>query len=107
MDTAFNEGFVSRRSSVQAKQTAAGGKVSFAETPADGGQNKENDQPVAEPGNDNCPVAQSESVPAPQQQSYNNAKDPDTDDDGDDGHAKIIPWRAQLRKTNSTLNLLE
>ncbi|CAG9788550.1 unnamed protein product [Diatraea saccharalis] len=29
------------------------------------------------------------------------------DDDGEDESAKIIPWRAQLRKTNSKLNLLE
>lgn len=31
--------------------------------------------------------------------------DPVKDDDSDDG--QIIPWRAQLRKTNSKLNILD
>lgn len=81
-------------------------KVTFADTAADG-QNKENDQPAV----DDESVADTDeklSVPQPplQQQQHvsnNNAKDADSDD----GLAKIIPWRAQLRKTNSTLNLLE
>jgi len=71
------------------------------------GQNKENDQPTV----DDESVAEIDEKPSapqspsqPQQQvSNSNAKDADSDD----GLAKIIPWRAQLRKTNSTLNLLE
>jgi len=83
------------------------GKVTFAESAADG-QNKENDQPAVE----DEPVAETDEKPTapqsalqPQQKvsNNNNAKD----SDGDEGLAKIIPWRAQLRKTNSTLNLLE
>ncbi|XP_025190263.1 uncharacterized protein LOC112590886 isoform X2 [Melanaphis sacchari] len=85
---------------------AIGAKVTFADIATDG-QNKENDQPAA----DDESVANTDekpSVPQPpsQQQQHvsnNNAKDADSDD----GLAKIIPWRAQLRKTNSTLNLLE
>jgi len=82
------------------------GKVTFAESAADG-QNKENDQPAVEDElvaeTDEKPTApQSPSQPQ-QKVSNNNAKD----SDGDEGLAKIIPWRAQLRKTNSTLNLLE
>lgn len=42
-----------------------------------------------------------------QQVQYNNTKDVLLQNDDNDGEAKIIPWRAQLRKTNSTLNLLE
>lgn len=82
------------------------GKVTFAESAADG-QNKENDQPTVE----NEPVAETDEKSTalqppsqPQQKvSNNNAKESDSDE----GLAKIIPWRAQLRKTNSTLNLLE
>jgi len=81
-------------------------KVTFAESATDG-QNKENDQPVVE---DESVAETDEKSTAPQapsqsqqQVSNNNAKDSDSDD----GLAKIIPWRAQLRKTNSTLNLLE
>lgn len=71
-------------------------KVTFVGLPMDG-QDKENNQPAEE----NEPVEMEEK--AQQQVCNNNAKDPDSDD----GAAKIIPWRAQLRKTNSTLNLLE
>lgn len=81
-------------------------KVTFAESAADG-QNKENDQPAVE---DDSVTETDEKLTAPQpppqtqqQVSNNNSKDSDSDD----GLAKIIPWRAQLRKTNSTLNLLE
>jgi len=78
-------------------------KVTFAELPTDSGQDKENDQPeVADK-----PMAEIEEKSSTQtqsqQQMYSNAKDVESDD----GEAKIIPWRAQLRKTNSTLNLLE
>lgn len=95
------------RPSIQAKSSTVA-KVTFAELPADCGQNKENDQPSAL---ENEPTAtEIEEKPAapqplqPQQQACNNAKNVT---DSDDGEAKIIPWRAQLRKTNSTLNLLE
>lgn len=75
----------------------AGVKVTFAELPADG-QNKENDQP---PAIDGTTENMSEKSVAPQPQQV--CKETDEDD----SEAKIIPWRAQLRKTNSTLNLLE
>lgn len=76
--------------------TTTAAKVTFAGLPADE-QDKENDQPetVDEPADAEEKL---------QKQGCNNdPKDPDNDD----GTAKIIPWRAQLRKTNSTLNLLE
>ncbi|XP_050054946.1 uncharacterized protein LOC114129872 isoform X2 [Aphis gossypii] len=81
-------------------------KVTFADTAADG-QNKENDQPAIDDESvaDTDEKLSGPQPPSQQQQnvSNNNAKDADSDD----GLAKIIPWRAQLRKTNSTLNLLE
>jgi len=82
-------------------------KVTFAEPAADG-QNKENDQPVVE--DDESAAETDEKSTAPQvpsqsQQQFSNNKAKGSD--SDDGLAKIIPWRAQLRKTNSTLNLLE
>lgn len=77
-------------------------KVTFSESRepavvADGdGQNKENDQPATpDESVEEKPAEQPSQPPPPQQQSV------------DDAEAKIIPWRAQLRKTNSTLNLLE
>jgi len=80
--------------------------VTFAESTADG-QNKENDQPAVEDESmaetDEKPTAPQTPSQTHQQVSNNKAKDSDSDD----GLAKIIPWRAQLRKTNSTLNLLE
>ncbi|XP_050423742.1 espin isoform X1 [Adelges cooleyi] len=67
-------------------------KVTFAETlPQPDGQNKENDNPTES--------IESEQKPEVTQQNAC-ADEPEED-------AKIIPWRAQLRKTNSTLNLLE
>lgn len=75
----------------------AAAKVTFAELPEDG-QNKENDQPEmadepVEEMNEN-----SSATPQPPQPK---------DQNSDEGESKIIPWRAKLRKTNSTLNLLE
>jgi len=77
-------------------------KVTFAESAADG-QNKENDQPAVE--DESVSETDEKQPPSQPQQkvSNNNGKDSDSDE----GLAKIIPWRAQLRKTNSTLNLLE
>ncbi|XP_026809054.1 uncharacterized protein LOC113551172 isoform X2 [Rhopalosiphum maidis] len=81
-------------------------KVTFADTATDG-QNKENDLPAVDdesvPDTDEKP-----SVPQPPSQQQQHVSNNNTKDaDSDDGLAKIIPWRAQLRKTNSTLNLLE
>ncbi|VVC43752.1 Hypothetical protein CINCED_3A011599 [Cinara cedri] len=96
-------------------------KVTFAELPADG-QNKENDQPAAPVHEPTAVVAEIEeklaqtSSAAPQpppppppqpQQVQQQCNGGVRDADSDDGGSKIIPWRAQLRKTNSTLNLLE
>lgn len=81
-------------------------KVTFAE-PATDGQNKENDQPVVddESATETDEKSTAPQVPSQSQKQVLNNKAKDSD--SDDGLAKIIPWRAQLRKTNSTLNLLE
>lgn len=106
---------VSRRTSAPGKSPAtalATVKVTFAELPADG-QNKENDEPAAAVTQSDEPTAAETgekpmAPPQPQQQHQqmvqcNNAKNAIDDE----YQEKIIPWRAQLRKTNSTLNLLE
>lgn len=102
---------ISYRTSTQAiKSPGAGAKVTFAELPppppppqqpSSDGQNKENDQP-----DEPMPPQEDEEkqFEAPQN---NGKKNGVVGVDNDDGQAKIIPWRAQLRKTNSTLNLLE
>jgi len=77
-------------------------KVSFEDISADG-QNKENDQPVAMDDTAEEMIDDNKHVAPQLQQVCNNMKDADSDE----GEAKIIPWRAKLRKTNSTLNLLE
>lgn len=84
------------RPSTQLKPATATAKVTFAELPSDG-QNKENDQPVVTNEDPETETIGDKSA-APMQSK---------DEDSDDGEAKIIPWRAKLRKTNSTLNLLE
>lgn len=84
------------RPPIQLKPAAAAAKVTFAELPSDG-QNKENDQPVVTREEPETETVGDKSA-APLQSK---------DADSDDGEAKIIPWRAKLRKTNSTLNLLE
>lgn len=84
--------------------------MTFAELPSPPSsdeQNKENDQPdepMPEPEDEEKQFEAPPPQPAPQQQSNGNKVG---GAEGDDGQAKIIPWRAQLRKTNSTLNLLE
>lgn len=75
-----------------------GAKVTFAEIPADG-QNKENDQPPVVVDNAAENIEEKPVASQPQQVCK--------DENVDDNETKIIPWRAQLRKTNSTLNLLE
>jgi len=91
------------RPPAQLVKSTSAAKVTFAEFPTDSGQDKENDQPAVA----DKPMAEIEDKSPvqtqPQQQMYSNAKNVESDD----GEAKIIPWRAQLRKTNSTLNLLE
>lgn len=48
------------------------------------------------------------SVPSEQTLEDNNKENSRPDDrDEDDEAAQIIPWRAQLRKTNSKLSLLD
>jgi len=78
-------------------------KVTFAEFHTDSGHDKENNQPAV--ADELMEETEDKSVThtQPQQQVHGNVKNVDSDD----GEAKIIPWRAQLRKTNSTLNLLE
>lgn len=86
----------------QMKPNAAA-KVTFVETPADG-PNKENDQPASDGGRVSEEDGQETAAGGDKARGADGAGD---DDDADDGGAKIIPWRAKLRKTNSTLNLLE
>lgn len=99
--------FAYRPAQTQTKPTGVAAKATFVETPADG-PNKENDQPAADSGR----VSEADGQEAVAAAGGDKSRGSDGDDsaaatDADDDGAKIIPWRAKLRKTNSTLNLLE
>ncbi|XP_025413164.1 uncharacterized protein LOC112685478 isoform X3 [Sipha flava] len=102
-----------KTSTQSTRSPGTGAKVTFAESPSPSppqpdGHNKENDQPNEPMSPSEAKEKPSEAVPPqPQPSQQSNGNRADGADSDDDGHAKIIPWRAQLRKTNSTLNLLE
>jgi len=64
--------------------------------------------PTIEDGNkENKTPEQQEQEQQEQQQQQQQQQEASSKEDSNDEPAQIIPWRAQLRKTNSKLSLLE
>lgn len=59
----------------------------------------------ANPKRDASPTAASRVIKKEEKPEADEKRDDPAKDDSDDG--QIIPWRAQLRKTNSKLNILD